>query len=327
MVAMGRLWAALAVVVSLVSVASANPEADKLFEEGRKLVDTDPSAACAKFDQAIKLDPDAPGVLLNLGLCNEKLGKYKTSIYWFVKAQKRSSESNLPDYASAAGEQITKLGKMVARVNITFAGPAPAGTKVRIDGELVAPEDYSQAEIDPGHHTLDAGAPGMRIVHQEFDVEPNPTGAEGKTLTLEPIAFVAGDNSTIIDRGATRRKWAWVSMIGGGTLMALAGGISLYEKHVYDECVVQLSGKPPSIRTDMNAPAACQDIKKATDRANHAGHIAGTWGTGTFAVGAVAAAIGITLYFTAPDKERVDRTVFVPTVSPDGVGFSWSGNF
>lgn len=324
MEAMGRLGASLAVLVGLASVASANPEADKLFEEGRKLVDSDPSAACAKFDQAIKLDPDAPGVLLNLGLCNEKLGKYKTSIYWFVKAQKRSAESNLPDYATAAGEHITKLGKVVARVNITFAGTAPAGTKVRIDGELVAPEDYSQAEVDPGHHALDAGAPGMRIVHQEFDVEANPTGADGKTLSLDPIAFVAGDNTTIIDRGATRRKWAWVSMIGGGTLMALAGGISLYELHVYNKCVKQTSGKPPEIDTTR---AGCTDVPAETTKANHAGHIAGTWGTGTFAVGAVAAAIGITLYFTAPDKERVDRTVFAPTISPDGVGFSWSGRF
>ena len=95
-------------------------------------------------------------------------------------------------------------------------------------------------------------------------------------------------------------------MIGGGTLMALAGGISLYEKHVYDECVVQAPRQAAVIRR-QNAPAACMDVTKATNRANHAGHIAGTWGTGTFAVGAVAAAIGIALYFTAPDKERVDR--------------------
>ncbi|HSN27863.1 MAG TPA: hypothetical protein VLT45_16350 [Kofleriaceae bacterium] len=321
---MGRLAAALAVLAGMAQVASANPEADKLFEEGRKLVDSDPAAACAKFDQAIKLDPDAPGVLLNLGLCNAKLGKYKTSIYWFVKAQKRSTESNLPEYANAAGEQLQKLGKIVARVNITFAGTPPADAKVRIDGEIVAPEDYSQAEVDPGHHTLDAGAPGMRIVHQEFDIAPNPTGAEAKVVNLEPIAFVAGTNTVIIDRGATRRKWAWAGMIGGGTLMAFAGGLSLYELHVYNTCVKQTSGKPPEI--DTTRPG-CSDVKAQTDKANHAGHVAGTWGTGTFIVGAAAAAIGITLYFTAPDKERVDRTVFAPTLSPDGVGFSWSGRF
>ncbi len=321
---MGRLAAALAVLAGMASVASADPEADKLFEEGRKLVDSDPAAACAKFDQAIKLDPDAPGVLLNLGLCNEKLGKYKTSIYWFVKAQKRSTESNLPEYANAAGEQLQKLGKIVARVNITFAGTPPADTKVRIDGESVAPEDYSQAEVDPGHHALDAGAPGMRIVHQEFDIAPNPTGAEAKIVDLEPIAFVAGDNTVIIDRGATRRKLAWAGMIGGGTLMAFAGALSLYELHVYNTCVKQTSGKPPEIDTTR---AGCSDVQAQTDKANHAGHVAATWGTGTFIAGAAVAAIGITLYFTAPDKERVDRTVLAPTLSPDGVGFSWSGRF
>ncbi|MBV8755678.1 MAG: hypothetical protein JO257_00295 [Deltaproteobacteria bacterium] len=321
---MGRIGASLAVLVGLVSVASANPEADKLFEEGRKLVDSDPAAACAKFDQAIKLDPDAPGVLLNLGLCNEKIGKYKSSIYWFVKAQKRSTESGLTDYASAAGEHLQKLAKLVARVNITFAGTPPADAKVRIDGELVAPEDYSQAEVDPGHHTLDAGATGMQIVHQEFDIEANPSGADGKVVTLPPIAFVAGTNTVIIDRGATRRKWAWVGMIGGGTLMAVAGGLSLYELHVYNTCVKQTSGKPPEIDTTR---AGCTDVTAQTNKANNAGHVAHVWGTTTFAVGAVAAAVGITLYFTAPDKERVDRTVFVPTVSPDGVGFSWSGRF
>ena len=324
MIPMGRIGASLALLAGLASIASANPEADKLFEEGRKLVDSDPAAACAKFDQAIKLDPDAPGVLLNLGLCNEKLGKYKTSIYWFVKAQKRSSESNLADYANAAGEHLQKLAKVVARVNIQFAGTPPADAKVRIDGEIVAPEDYSQAEVDPGHHTLDAGAQGMLIVHQEFDIEPNPSGAEGKTITLQPIAFVPGDNSVLIDPGATRRKIAWAGMIGGGTLMAFAGGLSLYELHVYNKCVKQVSGKPPEIDTTRSG---CSDVTSATNTANHAGHVAHVWGTATFAIGAVAAAAGITLYFTAPAKERVDRTVFVPTVSPDGVGFSWSGRF
>lgn len=324
---MGRTGVTLALALgslTLLGVAQASPEADKLFEEGRKLLDSDPGAACAKFDQAIKLDPDAPGVLLNLGLCNEKIGKYKSAIYWFAKAQKRSTESNLPDYASAAGDHLQKLAKLVSRVNITFAGAPPADTKVKIDGEVIAPDDYTQAEVDPGHHTLDAGAEGMRIVHQEFDIKPTAAGQAGVTVTLPPIALVAGTNSVIIDPGAGRRKLAWIGMIGGGTLMALAGGLSLYEKHVYNECVVQAPSKPPAIDTTR---AGCSDVTAATKRANNAGHIAHTWGTATFTIGALAAAAGIALYFTAPAKERVDRTVFVPTVSNEGVGFSWSGRF
>src|SRR5262245_38878261 len=68
--------------------------ADELFEEGRKLLNAeDPAGACEKFNEAIKLDPDAPGTMLNLGLCNEKLQKYRTALYWFRKAQARAAEA------------------------------------------------------------------------------------------------------------------------------------------------------------------------------------------------------------------------------------------
>ena len=112
------------VLACLAATAHADPEADKLFEQGRKLLATDPAAACAKFDEAIKRDPDAPGVLLNLGLCNEKTGKYKTALYWFRKAQSRSAESNLPAYVQAASEHQVNLAKWVARVNIQFTEPS-----------------------------------------------------------------------------------------------------------------------------------------------------------------------------------------------------------
>jgi tetratricopeptide (TPR) repeat protein len=123
---MGRPGGVSAVALAcLAATAHEDPEADRLFEEGRKLLDTRPEQACAKFDEAIKRDPDAPGVLLNLGLCNEKLGKYKTALYWFRKAQVRATESNLPDYVDAAVKHTATLTKQVARVNIQFTEPTP----------------------------------------------------------------------------------------------------------------------------------------------------------------------------------------------------------
>ena len=310
---MGRTGATLAVVLGcLTSVAYATPEADKLFEEGRKLLDTDPAAACAKFDQAIKLDPDAPGVLLNLGLCNEKVGKYKSALYWFRKAQARSTESNLPDYVQAAAEHTRTLTKQVARVNVQFAGSPPSDVKVRIDGELIAPDDYTHAEVDPGHHSLDAGASGMRIVHQDFDIKPTPVGADGETVPLPPIAFVAGNNTEIVDRGAKRRKLAWIAMIGGGSLMVISGAYSAYEKHEYNKCV----NADHTINT-----MACPNDTANYENNTRARHVL-IYGTTTFVIGAAAAAAGLFLYFTAPEKERIERTVLAPTVSPDGVGLA-----
>jgi hypothetical protein len=46
-----------------------------------------------------------------------------------------------------------------------------------------------------------------------------------------------------------------------------------------------------------------------------------------FVAGAVTVGIASFLYFTAPEKERVDRTVFTPVVGPSEVGFSLSRGF
>jgi len=297
-------------------------DADRLFEEGRQLLaDHHPDQACDKFNQAIKLDPDAPGVLLNLGLCNEELGKYKTALYWFRKAQVRSTESNLPDYADAAEKHTKTLATEVARVNIQFTEPPPTDARVKIDGEVIAADDYTHAEVDPGHHSLDAGAPGKLIVHQEFDVKPTPAGQNGETITLSPIAFVTGTNTVIVDRGKFRRKLAWGLAIGGGVLMAASGLLAYHEANIYNDYASNGDLLPMTERKDMVDDATAR--KRAEDAYNATAHIA----TPMFIVGASAVGVGILLYFTAPAKERIDRTVMVPVVSPDQVGWAVSGRF
>ena len=59
-------------------------EVDALFVEGRGLIaKNEAKQACEVFTKAYNIDPKAPGVLLNLGLCNEMLKKYGTSLRWF----------------------------------------------------------------------------------------------------------------------------------------------------------------------------------------------------------------------------------------------------
>jgi len=285
--------------------------ADALFAQGRKLIEAhDDTGACAKFGEAIKLDPGAAGTMLNLGLCNQNLKKYKTALYWFRKAQLRSHETNLPEYEKAAGTRTKQLAELVATVKISFTGAPPPDAKVKIDGDEVKPDDYVRAEVDPGHHALDAGAPGYKSVHQEFDVE----GKGGQTLE---VALVAGDNSVIIDRGATRRKVALVSAIGGGALLAASGVVAYYARTKYNKC---FDGKPMAID-------GCPEPNDPVHWVNHYHDLAAYWGTGLFVAGAVGVTVGAYLYFTAPERERVDRTVFVPAIGPDQIGFAASGSF
>ena len=316
------------VVGCLVATAYADQpksDADRLFEEGRQLLADHPDQACDKFNQAIKLDPDAPGVLLNLGLCNEKLGKYKTALYWFRKAQVRSTESNLREYAKAASVHTTKLTTQVSRVNIQFTEPPAPDTKVKIDGELIAADDYTHAEVDPGHHALDAGAPGKKIVHQEFDVKPTAEGQQGETITLPPIALVVGENSVIVDRGKFRRKMAWGLAIGGGVLMAASGVVAWREKNTYCN---QFMTDPDTKQSYCDGvPEHLLSAAGSRQKANDAYNITAYVATPMFVVGAAAVGVGIALYFTAPAKERIDRTVMVPVVAPDQVGWAVSGSF
>ncbi|MEO7330625.1 MAG: preprotein translocase subunit TatA, partial [Minicystis sp.] len=70
--------AALALALTLLGVparAGDPAQADALFKEGRSAFDRhDFPTACAKFEQSQAADP-AAGTLLNLALCEEKLGK------------------------------------------------------------------------------------------------------------------------------------------------------------------------------------------------------------------------------------------------------------
>jgi hypothetical protein len=308
--------------------ATKRKRADELFEQGRKELNeagTDKAkiaSACEKFDEAIKLDPEAPGTMLNLGLCNEKLDKYKTALYWFRKAQARASETNLLDYENAAKTHTVDLAGKVATIKITFSTTPPDGTKVRIDGEEIAPADFLHAEVDPGHHTIVAGAPGRKVFTQEFDVQ----GRGGDTINIE---LVEGDSSIVIDRGAKRRRNAYILAGGGLVMWAASGLISWRAKVKYDKYAMDgtaITGQQDGGNWCKDLTAGCtQD--EATDAANYYQGVARWVATPIFVAGSLAIGGAIVLYVTAPDKERIDQTVFRPVVTPDQVGFAISGGF
>jgi hypothetical protein len=327
-----RLWGSLVVVCVWAGVglaqeprAGKQQRADELFEEGRKLLadagedKARVKVACEKFDEAIKLDPEAPGTMLNLGLCNEKLDKYKTALYWFRKAQARASESNLPAYEKAAKDHTADLAMKVATIKITFSEPPPQGTKVKIDGEEIAPADYLRAEVDPGDHQLVAGAPGKKIVNMDFNVE----GRGGQTLNIQ---FVTGENTILKDPGARRRRLAIYLAIGGGTMWMIAGGVSLWAKVQYDKYAKD--GDPiAGVMEDRCSEGGCT-LEESIAAGNHYQQIARWGATPIFVVGSLAIGGAIYMYVTAPERERIDQTVRVtPVVGPNDIGFAVSGGF
>jgi len=293
--------------------------ADELFQEGRALLqqgDQNAAPACAKFNEAIKLDPEAPGPMPNPGPRNELLKKYKTALYWFRKAQARAAETNLPAYEDAAKKHTIDLKQnKVATIRIAFSGTPPEGAKVKVDGEEIAPADYLAAEVDPGDHTLIAGAPGHKNYSQQFTV----IDRGGQTLTIE---LVEGDNVIVVDRGAGRRKAAIITAAGGGALMLGSLAVSLVAQSRYKDCADN-----GALKIGADGMACGRTPEDAKNYANDQKNLAAYWGTGLFIAGAATVSVAAVLYFTAPEKERIDRTVFVPTLGTQDVGFAVSGRF
>ncbi|HEY5921317.1 MAG TPA: hypothetical protein VIV11_06585 [Kofleriaceae bacterium] len=202
------------------SDAPAEPTpATVLFQDGRALVEAGKfEEACAKFTASIQLDPDAEGTLLNLGLCNEKLGKTATALGWYRKAQFRSAEAGMTDYEQAAKQQTIVLAAKVPTLRIE----APHGAKVLLDGSEISDVERARVELDPGTHVIEVAGERFEITVREgdnkaIDVRPPP-----------PKRFV------ILDRGSKQRRNAYLLAGGGGALWIASATLSLIGKSKYD---------------------------------------------------------------------------------------------
>jgi hypothetical protein len=199
------------VLVLVPAIAVAQPAA-ALFDEGRKLLAAGkPAEACAKFEAALRQEPEAAGVLLNLGLCNEQQGKIASALKWFRKAQTRGAESGLAEVEAVARQQTRALSSQVPTIEIT----APAGASVTIDGATIDPTSLSKLEIDAGHHVAEVDG-----FAQPFDVAADPSHTQAIVLHREPPA------------PPYRAPWV-VGGIGAGLVVA-SGAIGLVGKIEYD---------------------------------------------------------------------------------------------
>lgn len=266
-------------------VPQEKPPAVRAFEEGRALLDESKfGEACAKFEESIKLDPAAPGTLLNLGLCNERLGRTATAIGWFRKAQFRAAETpGMTDYEDAAKSKTTALIALIPAIKIELAHPAPPGATFLLDGNTIQEVDFGHLEVDPSRHTLEMRVGGREPVRVEFRVGPG----EQKTVVVPVTA--PEKKLVLVDRGRNRRLIAYgLGGVGVGLFFGSAA-LSLSAKNRFD------ASEHPADR-------------------QHYENVARFGGTSLF-VGGAAALVGATyLYLRAPSAE------WVPVVGEHSVG-------
>jgi hypothetical protein len=287
--------------------APAPTPAEQLFIDGRALLESGEfEAACEKFEASVKLDPAAPGTLLNLGLCNERLGKTATALSWFRRAQFRAAETGMTDYEDVAKNNTFSLAVRVPTLTITFAKPPPEGWTLAVDGNPIAEVDLGHVEVDPHvKHVVELQTKGNPPVTTEVTLKDGET----KPLVLDvPGPVVAARPPppekvyVEVDRGRTRRLVAY----------GVAGvGVALWGASLY----VSLDAKDKL------------DNSEHPEDWQHYENVARWGGTSLFVGGALAIAGAGVLYFTAPGIERVERTAFAPVVSSDQLGVMVHGAF
>ena len=184
-VAMRALWITLALVCAPAAAIAQKPakpsddnlaRADALFKEAKALQANDLNAACAKFAESYELNPHALGTLLNVALCDEKLGRIASAFEKFTLARDLAAEmlangdAEVAAHRKAATTHITELGPRVPHVTVEFVPPVLPDTTIVIDGKAYAKDKLTEVPIDPGSHEVAVSAPGYLPYETTFAI-------------------------------------------------------------------------------------------------------------------------------------------------------------
>lgn len=294
--------------------SASEAKAAELFTDGVRLLEKGSYAdACAKLGESQKLSP-AGGTVLNLGYCNEKLGRTATAYALYRDALARATAQGKSDRADRARQKMTELEPRLTRVRVT-APPevlSLAGLRVDVDGTVLA--DVAQPEpVDPGDRVVTLAANGRRPIKKtvtaagegrtisvafempESDgAAPSPVAPPEASPSSPTPAAPAGPEAPPPAGPSSGRRTAGLVTMGAGVLALGFGAVA----------GVVASGEH-SKSDDLCAGGCTQDGVLAEDRAR-------TWATVStvgFAVGAVAVGAGFYLFLTSPSRAPAPAAV------------------
>jgi hypothetical protein len=158
-----------------------------LFQQGRDLVKQGRYAeACPKLAESQRLEPKL-GTLLNLAVCNEKLGKTATAWaeYASAAAMARREGAREQEREAFARDQAAALEKTLARVTFRATAPEP-GIRLTLDDQPLADAVLgTPLPIDPGKHRLSVGAAGKKAWSTVFEVPAEKADVDVPIPSLE----------------------------------------------------------------------------------------------------------------------------------------------
>jgi tetratricopeptide (TPR) repeat protein len=284
-------------------------KADQLFAEAKELESSNLREACDKYTESLHYNPAAIGILLNVALCNEKLGRVASAVARFTEARDNARELGLPEHWRAAEDHLAVLQPKVPHLAIRLTQRLPE-TKVLVDNHVVAPDALGDIAIDPGEHVVVVSAPDRLPHRATLVIAP----AERKAIVIPALA-----RSVTIT--SSWRRIGQISTVTGGVAFGTSIGLALYGRHLHQKQFDQGHCQPNHSGGDSCDPIG----QPANDRAQAYGNVATVVGGVGFAV----AVAGAVLWYLAPHSfQSADaQPRVVLDVTGDHVGVIALGRF
>ncbi|MBA3393856.1 MAG: hypothetical protein H0T89_14505 [Deltaproteobacteria bacterium] len=280
-------------------------KADKLFAEGLALRESNLEQSCAKFNESLQYNPQAIGTLLNVALCDEKLGRIASAVVKFSEARDRAKEQQLADYIKAAEEHIASLTPELPYLQLKFGVAPIADTKILVNDQVVGMDRIGKLAVDPGEVSITVSAPG-RLPYQTTIIVAKREMKDVEIPELEKSVTVKSSRRTI----GLITTASGVAAIGAGV------AIGLFARSSYNDAIKKCN--------QMTDPPQCpSEAQTDTEKAR----TLGTVGTVVGVIGIAAASVGIYMWLRAPKDTGERKVSLVPHVSSETAGLAAVGSF
>ncbi|HSD89447.1 MAG TPA: carboxypeptidase-like regulatory domain-containing protein [Kofleriaceae bacterium] len=297
----------IAVLILLASHVASADEVDDLVAKGQELAkQSEYTQAIVAFKQADAKRPRAAHACM-IGLAYMRREAWPQAELFLALCEKRAVPGDQPpDWIDQAEQQLSaKLSAAQIPAVTILVSPGNIGARLTVSS--FAPDevfDPQMIHLAPGKHVIEVTAPGYHTEHQEITVQPG----QPQTVTFE-LRRENGAGGTFTSPSAPSKdspppapsgpsKVPWIVTGAGAGLV----GISI----IYDVAVLL----PAQRRLDQAETGIAYD------------HLVGAWRlkrdltVGMFAVGAIAAGVGVALHFTV----YKDGPQVTPQVSEHGGG-------